>query len=188
MSEQEHHPIFWNQRQGGNQCGAGLPDYCTQCSSTGKKKENLSHFTMLIKTPWNSSSCGSGKCHSPWPYLYDLRSLKWSCITSQYRWTGSQPSRQQRPAAAEDFEGLQEVVIALTTLSCLVFTSSFPRPTVLCPNAQHTSSIPYSIIPHMNMLHSSHVFKIHILCQIGLPAQRTPYGNIKTFTSTTLIN
>ncbi len=32
VSEQEQHPIFRNQRQGGNQRGAGLPDYRTQRS------------------------------------------------------------------------------------------------------------------------------------------------------------
>lgn len=30
VSEQKQHPLFWNECQGGNQCGAGLPDYCTQ--------------------------------------------------------------------------------------------------------------------------------------------------------------
>lgn len=35
VSEQEQHPLLRDQRQGGHQCGAGLPDHRTQRPQTG---------------------------------------------------------------------------------------------------------------------------------------------------------
>lgn len=39
VSKQEQHPVFRNQRQGGHQRGAGLPDHSTQCPQTGRRLE-----------------------------------------------------------------------------------------------------------------------------------------------------
>lgn len=73
--------------------------------------------------------------------------------------------------------GRRGVVTALTTLSCLVYISPFPWPTVLISNAQHTSSIPLIeyTTTHTNMLHSPPYIHItHIFYKIHLLAQRTP--------------
>lgn len=59
------------------------------------------------------------------------------------------------------------VITALVTLSCLVYISPIPWPTVLIPKAQHTNSIPlveYTTTTHTNMLHPPpYVYSTHFL-------------------------
>lgn len=120
--------------------------------------------------------------------LFDFRRPRWSCTTSslsQLNWTEmSEPSRQQRPAAAEDSEDLQRVV--MPSLPCLALSIYPLSHGSLCysllPNIQAASHL-LRILVYTNMLHSPpYVYKVHIFYKnLNFLAQRTPRGNNTTF-------
>uniref|UniRef100_I3KWY1 RAB7a, member RAS oncogene family n=1 Tax=Oreochromis niloticus TaxID=8128 RepID=I3KWY1_ORENI len=120
--------------------------------------------------------------------LFDFRRPRWSCTTSslsQLNWTEtSEPSRQQRPAAAEDSEDLQGVV--MPSLPCLALSIYPLSHGSLCysllPNIQAASHL-LRILVYTNMLHSPpYVYKVHIFYKnLNFLAQRTPRGNNTTF-------
>lgn len=59
--------------------------------------------------------------------------------------------------------GAGGVIAALVTLSCLVYISPIPWPTVLIPKAQHTL-VEYTTTTHTNMLHPPpYVYSTHFL-------------------------
>lgn len=153
MSEQEQHPVFRNQRQGGDQRGAGLPDHCTQCPQTGQRLQRERPVCVLT----------TAEC--------EIISL--DCIVSFQETEVELYNEFPEPIKLDRNERAKPsaetcscwghwrtsgVIAAITTLSCLVYISLFSLAWCVIPNC-----------PTYKQYLTHRVYKYTQTCCIHLP-------------------
>lgn len=120
MSEQEQHPVFWNQCQGGDQRGAGLPDHCTQRPQTGPRLKR----EIPVCPP------STAERELIWPNcILSFQETEVELYNEFPEPIKLDRNERAKPSAETcscwGLWGTSGVVAAVTTLSCLVYISLF---------------------------------------------------------------
>lgn len=128
VPEQEQHPVFRNQRQGGHQRGAGLPDHCTQRPQTGPRfnrgprtltpAERERRLTATVSSHFQETEVELYN-EFPEPIKLDRNERAKPSAETCSCWG------HRRTSGA--------VVAAVTTLSCLVYISLFSSARCVIP-------------------------------------------------------